>query len=76
VVANDHHRVRVVVVEDRRDLLVDGFVDAFDDVPPVGMFVEHGVGLLELEESEIGVEPVGEIPERLATHPRQFPVAI
>jgi len=36
--------------------------------------VEHRVRLLELEEAELGIELVGEQPERLAAHLDQSPV--
>jgi len=65
MITGDDDRLVVTRFTDRPDLVVDGPVNLPDLLVVAGVVVKDGVGLLELEEAELGVIPVGEIPERL-----------
>ena len=68
MVAGQNHGVRVAGVEDGAQFLVDGLVDGAERGLVVRSLVDDGVRLLELEEAELRVEALGEVPERRAPH--------
>jgi len=64
VVADDQDVVRIGRLDRFRELSVDGAVDGFDRFLIARPFVEHGIGLLELEEAKAGIDPPTEVAKR------------
>jgi hypothetical protein len=64
------------VVTDLAYLLVDCTIDLPDFLVVARIIVEHGVGFLELNKSELRFESVGEISECFSSHSGEFEIVL
>ena len=67
VIADEQADIRIGLLENPADLAVDCLVDLCDELL-VPVLVEDGVGDLELDKPEGGIEAIGEIAEGVASH--------